>query len=234
MNESSFEEGGVDAIGSSAVLPNDRMQLRLQHIFVLTAVMAAMLAVNGPMQASNSDFQPSGLMLVFWFTAGTLHTLLSAAALTILGYGIAWYRRGMRFFDQPGHWLLVDISLGALLQLVPVIAFRLGAWPLAMIFGFGFLFFVLARMVFLVYLGIKKCRERRWKNVFYLMALSMLLYGLGNLFVLIAIFFAARTDRRTQAVRDQAHRCGVWLESASSALSLLFGAFTLFSMFGWF
>jgi hypothetical protein len=78
----------------------------------------------------------------------------------------------MRYFDEPGHWLLVDISISALLYIVPSIAFRSGMGIGMAFMGFAFLAVVVAKMIFEIYLGVKKCRERRWKSVFYVKAIS--------------------------------------------------------------
>src|SRR5262245_18140124 len=104
MDDSPFDT--VDETEPDAATPrvDERPRLRLHHLLVLTAVMAVLLAINGP-QRDYGNYKPSELFRILSIALGTAHTLLSAVALTALGYGIAWYRRGMRFFDQPGHWL---------------------------------------------------------------------------------------------------------------------------------
>lgn len=207
-------------------------RLRLHHLLVLTAVMAVLLAINGPERNyGNVNYKPPQFFRISSLALGTAHTLLSAVALTALGYGIAWHRRGMRFFDQPGHWLLVDISIGALLYMAPSIAIRSGAAINMVFIGYAFLATIFVRMLFDIYLGSKKCRERRWKSVFYVKAIANLIFGLGSLLVLLAIFYALRVDRKSQIVRDQTHWFGVWLQLAYSGLALVSSALTIYNFF---
>ena len=107
------------------VADSNEPRLRLHHLFVLTAVMAVLLAIQGPRQNySSGQYQPSPLLMNVMFVLGIANTILSATALTILGYGIAGYRRGLRFFNQPGYWLLAEMSLMALLGIIPSLGYR--------------------------------------------------------------------------------------------------------------
>jgi hypothetical protein len=237
MGDAPFDSLDAMKPGVATPLYDDRPRLRLHHLLVLTAVMAVLLAINGPMRNYASDkYKPPEFFRILSITLGTAHTLLSAIALTAFGYGIAWHRRGMRFFDQPGHWLLVDVSIGALLYVVPSIAFRFGAAMSMVFFNYAFMAITLiaitiARILFEVYLGMKKCRERRWKSVFYIKAVANLIFGLGSLFILLAIIYALRVDRKSQTVRDQGHWCGVWLELALVGLSLVTSALMICNFF---
>jgi hypothetical protein len=232
MDDSPF--GSMDATESSrGTLRDDQpLRLRLHHLLVLTAVMAVFLAINGPERNyASATYKPPEFFRIVSLSLATAHTLLSAVALTALGYGIAWYHRGMRFFDQPGHWLLVDISIGALLYVVPSIAFRSGVAIGMAYIGLLFLAIVLVKMLFEIYLGMKKCRERRWKSVFYVKAIANLIFGLGSFFELLAMIYALRVDRKSQSVRDQGHWCGVWLQLGLIGLSLISIALMIYNFY---
>jgi hypothetical protein len=124
-------------------------QLRLHHLFALTAVVAVLLAINGPQQDywSNSEIAPPKLLLTLYTAWGVMYMLLLSVAVTAVVYGIAWQRQGLVFFDQPGHWLLVEIGVVGLLGLVPSVVFRLlfsssidpsdPAFPISAMFAIG-------------------------------------------------------------------------------------------------
>lgn len=193
--------------------------------------MAILLAINGPHKDyGDSKYTPPPFLRVTLLGVGVIHTILSATALTAVGYGIAWRRRGLRFFDQPGHWLLVELSLTAMINIVPSIGYRWMAnspqvmtgntrIALPMILAaYELLFAVLARMAINIYLGITKCHERRWKFVFYAKALATVLFGLGAFVVAPMMIPAWRTDRREQVPRDAGHWYGVLLQLAVSGV----------------
>jgi hypothetical protein len=235
----------------SANVADQPPRLRLHHLFVLTGVMALLLAINGPQRNFNyagTKYQLQPFVRSLLLVVGITHTILAAAALTALGYGIVWYRRGLRFFDQPGHWLLVEVSVATLVGIVPSIAYR---WLAAgnyqhmtfgdtqmvisiMVTGYSLIFLVLGRMALNIYLGRRKCKERRWKFVFYAKALGTVLFGLGALIVVPSVIHALRADRREQLPRDAAHRCGAVLQLALSCLMLVSAAMMVYSMLAFF
>jgi hypothetical protein len=85
----------------------DPPPLRIHHIMVATAVVAALLSVNYTLRQSNSQglssFASSGFGNVLAITTGI--------AATLVGFGFAWRRAGFSFLDLPGHWLLLVQSL---------------------------------------------------------------------------------------------------------------------------
>ncbi len=96
----------------------NRPQLRLHHLFALTAVMAVLLAIQGPHRKDvNRDVVVGPLHIVpaEWGIWGVVYQILAAAAITVLVYGIAGYRRGLTFFSQPGHLVLVEIAVSTAL-----------------------------------------------------------------------------------------------------------------------
>lgn len=227
---------------------DDRPQrLRLHHLFVLTAVMAVLLAINGPLRdKAYANYEPSSAVRMLWLVVGITHAILTAAALTALGYGIVGYRRGSRFFDQPGHWLLVEISLTTLFGIVPGLGYRLMAdvdfakqptmgdhqmQILMILMGYSVLVLVFGRIALNVYLGKWKCNESRWKPVFYTKALAAIVFGLGDLIVGLVTIRALRADGREQITRDAFHWCGVAIQLALISLTLVSVASMIFNMF---
>jgi hypothetical protein len=153
---------------------------------------------------------------------------------TAVAYGIVWQRSGLVFFDQPGHWLLVEIAIVGLFSLVPSIIYRWLFSPtnwnpsspddfamvLMMLIGIYSLITVVALPLGLnIYLGIRKCRETRWSLVFYIKAVANILFGLGAIPIFVLLLLAIRGDRRAGIVRDASHWCGVWLQLAYSGLT---------------
>jgi hypothetical protein len=223
--------------------PSGQIALRLHHFFVLTAVMAVLLAINGPQHdVIGGKYVPSPLFRAVFLVVGITHTVLSAIALTAIGYGIAHARSGGRFFHQPGHWLLFDISLSALLYIVPSLGTRwlnsrfdpaIGSGLALSYAMMGYMLFVLVlgHVVVNVYLGFTKCRERRWKSVFFAKALGNLLFGIGGLVIIPVTVYACLVDRRQSVERDSAHWCGVLLQFATSGLSLIGGTAIIYGLF---
>jgi hypothetical protein len=245
MGASPFDNTEVCGPTDLTPLQVDCARLRLHHLFVLTAVMAVLLAINGPHRSyETANYQPTPLLRMSQLIVGIAHTILSATALTALGYGIVWYRRGLPFFNQPGHWLLVEISITTLIGIVPSVAYRLMATgdSKRMIFGdarmvmsfiligYMLLFLVFGRMAIDIYFGRKKCSERWWKLVFYAKAVSTMLFGLGNLIVMLFVIHALRVDRQERVPRSASHRSGVALQLALSGLTLLSTAMAVYTM----
>src|SRR5262245_40891832 len=85
------------------VSPPGPPPLRIHHFLVATAV-AALLLTLAKLLVSDETMALTG-----YFTSGPgiVSILLGGIELTLIGFGIAWRRQGRRFFDQPGHWLLL-------------------------------------------------------------------------------------------------------------------------------
>jgi hypothetical protein len=217
-----------------SVAATARPQLRLHHLFALTAIAAVMLALNGPQTDywGETDFKPSPPILTLITAYGVLYVLLISVALTAIAYGIAWQRQGIVFFDQPGHWLMVEIGITGLFALVPSMIYR---WmfstmdpsslnfPMtnAILIGFYSLAtLVVVPLALNLYIGIKKCRERRWKVVFFMKSFANLLLGIGAIVIPITVLIAANIDRRERTLRDVGHWCGVWLQLTLNLLQV--------------
>jgi hypothetical protein len=83
-------------------------KLRPSHLFTLIFVVAALLAAQGPYAEKVAPFGddfPSWWKVLFVGVTSVL-AMLNAVAVTIVLYGMAWRRKGIRFFQHPGHWLV--------------------------------------------------------------------------------------------------------------------------------
>lgn len=224
-----------------------RLRLRLHHFFALTAVMAVFMAISGSQMQyayANSPFPESfrGMQAVL----STIYQIPTAVAVTALGFGIAAYRRGELFFNQPGDWLLVEISAVALISLpmafmaywmqpysapattgrppglpsmVPIIIFTL----------YSLLVLVLGRILLNVYLA-RKCHQPRWKRVFYAKAAATILVVISDILIIVFLVMAMRTDRDERLLRSASHRCGVYVQLAQSLMIILTAVFTIGGM----
>jgi hypothetical protein len=237
--------GRNDAV-LDAELPASRPQLRLHHFFALTAVAAALLAINTQQTElwKGMGFEPPRAIIQLTTAWMILNALLLAVAVTTVAYGIAWRRKGLAFFDQPGHWLLVEIAVTGLFSTVPAIATRwffqslnpndLSTFPMTymwLINGYSLIFIVLVPFVLNIYLGVRKCHELRWSLVFYFKAAARVLMGMGDLLVLPSTLNAAWRDRREQVPRDGGHWCGVFVQCGVSCMMIGFMLLTLTNMY---
>lgn len=210
---------------SSAALP----PIRLHHLFALTAVVAVLLGVKGP---QSTRFPPGIDFPVWWKTVlvgcGIIDTILCGIAVTLVAYGCTWRRRGIRFLHQPGHWLLVEISVSTVILAGWQVFVRIlsnadnpPALPaIAPLSVFVIRYFVHPGLN--IYIGWKECRETRWKWVFFSKALAVVVPGLGDLLVAKLLLQATRLDHRRHHPRDTGHYWGVWLQLAIIGVSMFF------------
>jgi hypothetical protein len=212
-----------------------RPQLRLHHIFALTAVAAVLLAIQGqlPDYWANTGFEPPRWVITSMMAWLVINALIVAVAVTAVAYGIAWQRMGLTFFDQPGHWLLVEIAATGLFGMVPAIAYRWvftsfqggnfdesSMWIMWVLTGYSMIFIMFVPLALNIYFGLRKCHDTRWSLVFYFKAAARVLMGIGDLLVLPFTVNAAWRDRREQIPRDGGHWCGVFVQCALSGLTI--------------
>jgi hypothetical protein len=223
-----------------------RPQLRLHHLFALTAVAAVLLALHGqqPDYWSNSEFAPPRVILSLMTGATVIYVLIVSVAVTAVAYGIYWQRTGQAFFDQPGHWLLVEIAVVGLFGMVPTIFTRWifnevnfgkfdDDFPMVamMFFGLYSLVFVfVVPLILNIYFGWKRCREWHWTWVFYGKAAAKVMFGIGDLVVLALLGNAVRRDRRDRIPRDSSHWCGVIVQCAVSLLQISLAIISMVNM----
>lgn len=213
-------------------------RVRLQHLFVFIAVAAVLLATNGQQTYTyNADPRmevPRGFLVV-QHGFSIVNQLLFAVAVTALGYGLAGYRRGRPFFNQPGHWMLLEASLLAALMIPMSLAIRFSGYkpnsdpfefpgPVMIFVGiYSMLVFVLGRIALNVYLAVARSPESRWRNVFIAKALEPVTCGVGDIAVIVLALMANATDRKEQIARDAFHRCGLYVQIGVCVATLLGG-----------
>jgi hypothetical protein len=221
-NSSTIEE----LIGRPAPPP-----LRIHHIMVATAVVALLLAISHSLRQSNAY----GFANVAASGQGIIMAIVSGLAVTLVGLGIVWRRRGYSFFDQPSHWLLLAQSLtaGFFIMAGVVTAARLpdGHVVSAAVFS-GFIVLINALVIGLNLWAASKIADSiPWTLIFLidgLLVLSifgMAWLGLGGLvpvvvwgapsLTLTLLLLAAWGDRRDHIRRDWPHWFGVCLRFVS-------------------
>ena len=229
----SSDESNDDTSTNDIQAEDLRPKLRLHHLFALTAVMAVLLAIQGPQRKDvNRDVVVAPLHIVpaEWGIWGVVYQILAAAAITVLVYGIAGYRSGRTFFGQPGHWVLVEIAVSTAL-VFPVHLLSRSVdfsqtslkWPVMIVVLVAILStlsLVLGRVVLNTFLA-RKCSERRWKRLFYAKAFAAVFFIWADFFVILFAVKAARTDRSEGVIRDVRHWCGVAIQLAISSLAIL-------------
>ena len=221
--------------------PTDPPPLRIHHILVATAVTAVFLSFARSLQ------QPEigGLFAFISSGMGVMYAVSSSLALTALGLGLYWRRRGIAFFHQPGHWLLISHAFGVwvvVLAAVFLVMRPAGQSALAAdFFGLFFLALNLA-MTCIDLIAAWRVGDTRWWRLLFIFkglmvigvfALSMLVFSLGSLqmfalahvgvqlFLFFLLVGAATNDRRARRKRDWPHWLGVFLSLAVYTVALV-------------
>lgn len=231
------DEIGGETPTDASIAASERPRFRLQHLFVLTAVMAVMLGISAPLHNNRFDNRVSGTLQFTTTGWGIVHSMLSAAAITAAGYGLYWRRQGQPFLDQPGHWLLVEMAIVASAGMVQQFGMRFlmpfgdgnaqaASGPPSVAIWFLIAFGVLSMTFLVVCIGLniyfaRKQSEPRWRTVFYLKAVTPLLWALGACILLIWLLRVIVLDRRDRLPRDAAHQCGVALQLAQALMTLV-------------
>ena len=118
--------------------------LRIHHLLAATVVTSILLTITKlPLGASDQ-----GATSVMQSGTSILSIVATGMAVTCVGFGFVWRRSGRRFFDKPGHWLLLLEALPMLcfdmMVAVSSLMHRLGFseyehWPL-LIYGISVFF----------------------------------------------------------------------------------------------
>lgn len=213
--------------------------LRLHHLLVAVAVTSVMMWFAQSVQRHDVV----GLSAFIGSGAGVVYCIVTALALTLVGLGVHWRRTGVAFFHQPGHWLLVEQSMG--IWIVLVAAFGLLSQPMAgTTNGWPFIALFLVGLNLIV-VGISFWVAWRiadtwpWKLFFliegvfvigsfvlpyFLRQLPMLFATLRlgtSLLGFVALLAAAIRDRRSLRNRDWAHWVGVFIRVGSYVIVLV-------------
>ena len=218
-------------------------QLRLHHLFVLTAVMSFLLAVSAPQwNVRYEGFEMPPAVRTATLVTGVIYTVIASVAITATLFGIYWQRQGFVVFHQPGHWLMVEIAAATLVGLIPqLVVYAVGAgyggetdftnapemWPLviAALMGTMGLVIVGLTIAFNVYIAHQKCSQSHWSHVFYFKAAAAIIPVIAPLLVLGFLARAVYIDGRADRRRDALHRCGVVVQFAVIAVTLLITVF---------
>jgi hypothetical protein len=221
--------------------------LRLHHFFVATAVIALLLSVNTWLR-DNDTRSFSGFMMS---GQGVVYTIVTGLALTLVLYGAAWRREGRAFFDLPGHWLLVQQALAALVFIAFAVGNVLSGFtadrPMMWVMPFYFLFMNVFMICVCLYAAKKIADTLAWRLLFVADALRIVaalvipimiqftsmrqftfVLGAMELVTFAILIIAAVGDRRAGRQRDWPHWVGVWLRLAREAFFLVFSFFASF------
>jgi hypothetical protein len=203
--------------------------LRIHHILIATTATAVFLSITRTLERHD----------VFGFTSfirsnlGVLYAVCTSLALTGIGLGFYWRTKGVRFFNQPGHWLLVKQSLGGWILLVAAYSVAttslgIGLHPgnVVGVFSFGT---ALAGTGICFFAAWRIADSAWWRALFaiegligigifiwpHLLWFSPIVFGitqLGMRVLLLALLFAvAITDRKSRRERDWLHWLGVFI-----------------------
>jgi len=208
--------------------------------------MAVMMGISRPnYQIANEAIEISQPFQTTLLAHGIVYSILASVAITVTAYGIAWRPMGLIYFNQPGHWLMVEIAVATVLGLIVQLAYQMSggmpstgpvemSWIVSVALTLASLGLVVFRVAFNIYIGAKKCAERRWSWVFYLKAFASIIQVLGDLVFLVMLSRASLIDRRQRLQRGGLHRCGVIIQIALSLLTLTFVVLFMFAFaLGW-
>jgi hypothetical protein len=224
---------GDASAGDNFALRRGPPPLRVHHFLAVTVVAALLLSVSAGLQHSE------GVALLSFFRSafGVVYTIATAVATTLVLFGFYWRFEGRTFFDQPGHWLLVERSLSVgtflLAGLVAAIDWTtehalLGAWSLAMSF---------ALCAVSLWAAIRVADTWLWRIVFVfggvmalgrpylpmLVGISWMLTAVGvdAIVAIVILMSAAVGDRLARRPRDWPHWVGVLLRLFLTATALM-------------
>ena len=221
-------------------------RLRIHHLLVATAVVAALLAAA----MISRDSESFGLAQFVESGMGVVVAISTGLAVTVVAFGIYWHRAGFRFFHQPGHWLLLEQALlvglfvmagvGGLLQLAPGDALNEVLMGVNIVYGF---LLQLVSFCLSLWAARKIADSRWWRAVFLIDAgtwaavwfsqlvglamFSLVVLQLAPMASVVAVAVAAWQDRRLRRPRDWAHWLGATLRLAG------YGAFLIPIIWDW-
>jgi hypothetical protein len=92
-------------------LPSDYTNpppLRIHHLLVATTVVAVLLSINDVLRRNDV----MGVSQFITSAHGVIYTIVTGLSVTLVAFGFWWRHKGQMFFHLPGHWLLLEQSLG--------------------------------------------------------------------------------------------------------------------------
>jgi hypothetical protein len=233
-----LNDKSADSSSDSPPLRPGPPPLRIYHLLAATAVTSILLAVTKlPVGVSNQ-----GATRMMQSGTSILSIVAAGMALTCVGFGFVWRRSGRRFFDQPGHWVLLLEAAPMLVfdVMVAVSAFihRLGFsqyehWPL-LLYAISFFF---GWPVLGVLAAWKGADTLWWRSYFILQILlipaiptsqllglsAMSLFSIISCGLLVLLTVAVIADHRAHRARDWSHWLGVVLWTSAIGVSLIAG-----------
>jgi hypothetical protein len=174
------------------------------------AVMAVMLTISGTRSSTLSPRVSPTLQNAF-VAIGVVSSVLGSLAITIVLFGIHWYRRGLPFFTQPGQWLLVAIAAGPLLRFVGQGAYQIVRFSdgirvspilIGIVFGLASLGMLVAGFALDLYIARRKIHLQAWRRVFYARAIAHVVPLFGDVAVALLLERAVRANRRNHPLRQ--------------------------------
>jgi hypothetical protein len=236
------------SFASAPVKSSNLPPLRIHHILVATAVTAVYLSFAQALKQNDiggfSSFVASG--------TGLMYAISTPLAVTAVGFGLYWKLRGIRFFHQPGHWLLVTQAFEVWIILLAALALINRSAAEGILLGrfVGLFFFVLDLAVIAIDLWAawRVADTSWWRLMFVFKALMILdmfaiqfvlrtsphLYAYANLATDMLVFAllvsAACADRLSRRQRDWPHWFGVFTSVAVYAVAILPQLFALVAL----
>jgi hypothetical protein len=191
----------------TAIEPRELPPIRIHHFLAWIAVMAVMLALSSSRPAASSPRVFPALQTAF-VAVRAVGSVIGSLAITLLLFGIYWYRQGLPFFCQPGQWLIVTIAAPLLLTFVgqgltQIVRFsggiELSPFVTATVVWVGVMIFGVALNV---YVARTKIHLQAWRRVFYWKAVACVVPLLGDLAVALVLERAVRANRRNHPLRQ--------------------------------
>jgi hypothetical protein len=214
--------------------------LRIHHFLVVTAVAAVLLSVVAGLRRNETA------AMIGFFQSGfsVVYTLTTSLAITLVLYGIWWRLEGRAFFDQPGHWLLVERSL-AIMTIVLASVVALGDWAEHVLISMWTLIMSLILSGVNLWAAFRVADTWWWRFVFLFGSVMVVVMPwlpgfvavttipavmVGNSAIaVILLLSAAAADQVASRPRDWPHWVGVFLRVAISIGGLLLNAWWFFT-----
>lgn len=203
--------------------------LRIHHLLAAMTVTAVFLSITRVLE----QHDVYGFASFIRSNLGVLYAVCTSLALTGIGLGFYWRTKGVRFFNQPGHWLLVKQSLGVWILLiaaysVATTSLEIGPHPgnVIGVFSFGT---ALAGICICFFAAWRIADSVWWRTLFAIEGLigigifvwplilqfSPMMFGVAQLgmraLLLTLLVVVSITDRKAVRERDWPHWLGVFI-----------------------
>jgi hypothetical protein len=225
----------TNSIADSAPGPRPRGDLpplRIHHLLACTVV-TAMLFTMVRILIGSYSLIPKYIASAngIWFV------VTSGIALTLVGSGFIWRRNQRKFFNQPGHWLLL-LSLDSIAHFVLGFFDTINPWnePAS---GMSWLYWLGSQTIFVVALvcslvaAWKGFQSRCWRAFFLMQGLWLIaptifhwsqyravLWATGYVALMAMESAAVVADLRAHRIRDWVHWTGVAIVAVGLATGL--------------